>query len=362
MQIAIRTDASNLIGSGHVMRCLTLAKGLRAQGHEIQFVCRNHPGNMNHQISKAGFDVAVLEQPADPITSSDPNDYAAWLSVPQQIDADATIAALKFHPDWMIIDHYGIDRVWETIVRPAVGGIMAIDDLANRRHDCDLLLDQNCYANQAERYGDLLPTNCRLLLGPRFAILRDEFHEQRAHLTARDVTNPSRVLVFFGGYDRPGDTLTALAALDGVISESTNIDIVVGSGNVHLNKIVRYATRHGNWSVHTNITYVASLMARADFSLGAGGTTIYERMFMDLPTITVAAANNQEHVLTYCHAQNYVHYLGRSEDADSAHWQAAISDMLAGNIRYRRYEFDSDRDLLWRELQNRTDHSAALPS
>ena len=146
MRVVFRADASHKIGSGHIMRCLTLAEGLRESGAEIEFVCRKHSGNLNELISGKNFivhELSLLEVTGSQTTDSDTkNKYVRWPGVSQKQDANDTITALvEKQPEWLIVDHYGLDNVWEKKVRPHVGNIMVIDDLANRHHHCVLLLD-----------------------------------------------------------------------------------------------------------------------------------------------------------------------------------------------------------------------------
>jgi len=148
MNILIRVDSSNAIGSGHVMRCLTLADSLREKGCNCQFVCRNHPGNLSALIQEKGYRVTLL--PLQEFQVEAYPHHADWVGADWQIDAKETgslIATLETPPAWLVIDHYGLDARWETSLRPAVGRIFVIDDLADRTHDCDCLLDQNLVAN-----------------------------------------------------------------------------------------------------------------------------------------------------------------------------------------------------------------------
>ena len=174
MTIIFRTDASLLIGSGHVMRCLTLADELRLRGSNVMFICREHPGNLIDLIKDKGFTVAALQQPKTEYFMT-PEDvaHAAWLGVSWKNDATDTIPILgKTKPSWLIVDHYAIDCRWENMLRHHVGKIMVIDDLADRSHDCDLLLDQNLYQDMETRYNHLVSNSCLKFLGPKFALLR----------------------------------------------------------------------------------------------------------------------------------------------------------------------------------------------
>jgi len=196
LKILIRTDSSVQIGTGHVMRCLTLADELRERGAEIVFVCRDFAGNL------CGYTEGNLK-------------HAAWLGADWQTDArqvEEIIKDFNTHPDWLVVDHYALDERWERYLRSYVKKIMVIDDLADRPHDCDLLLDQNFYENLESRYDGLAPSGCKKLLGPKYALLRPEFREERKNLRKRD-GYVKRIMIFFGGSDPTNETTKALEAV-----------------------------------------------------------------------------------------------------------------------------------------------------
>lgn len=176
MQIVFRVDSATQIGSGHLMRCLTLATALREKGATCAFVCRSHPNNLIALLRQKGFTVYELPQGTEPRSSDD-------LGVPLEVDAQQTQTLLEKlgQVDWLVVDHYGIDANWERFLRPWVKRIFVIDDLADRPHDCDVLLDQN-YTHRQDRYDGLVPAHCSLLLGPQYALLRSEFIAAREKL------------------------------------------------------------------------------------------------------------------------------------------------------------------------------------
>ena len=159
MRVVFRADASLEIGTGHLMRCMTLADELCRRGATATFLCREQPGHLIELTRSRGFETeAIAHEDASP----------------------SHVAQL--HPDWVVVDHYGLDSAWETAVRPSTRRILAIDDLADRDHDCDLLLDQNLYDGVDQRYASRLPAHCRQLIGPHYALLRPEFADARARL------------------------------------------------------------------------------------------------------------------------------------------------------------------------------------
>src|SRR5690606_32001299 len=193
MKVALRTDASMRIGTGHLMRCLTLADALRDAGARTRFVCRALPHGLREVVIGRGHELVELPSVcgstagggdgrgapvASPHTALE---HADWLGTTQEEDAAATCDALDDGAvwDWLAVDHYAIDARWETRLRTAARRILAIDDLADRRHDCDALLDQNLHAGMHARYDGLVPDACVRLVGPRHALLRPEFAAAR---------------------------------------------------------------------------------------------------------------------------------------------------------------------------------------
>lgn len=294
MNIVIRTDSSLQIGSGHLMRCLTLAGELRSRGASVGFICRKHPGSMMPMLESKGYAVSHLEAvQTDFHGRNDDVRHAAWLGATWEVDAAETVTAMKgMKPDWLIIDHYAIDYRWEDLVRPHVGNIMVIDDLADRLHNCDLLLDQNFYDNMEQRYNGLMPEDCQLLAGPRYALLRPEFAEARWTLRQRDGI-VRRLLVFYGGSDANNETAKALTAIAGLDHPDIAVDVVIGASSPHRQDIEALCRQMPNVSSYCQVENMAELMAAADLAIGAGGATSWERCSLGLPSLVTATAANQ---------------------------------------------------------------------
>jgi len=295
--IVIRTDSSLKIGSGHVMRCLTLAEALRDSGAIVRFVCRYLPGNINDIIFKKGFKVyelssVDLDEGIDHYTEG-VEDYPHWFKVTQEQDAMETLDVLdSICPDWLIVDHYGLDCGWENRLRPHVNKLMVIDDLANRPHDCDLLLDQNYFGDSENRYEGLVPPTCTQLLGPRYALLRPEFAEARKKLCPR--TGEIRcVFIFFGGTDPENITGRTLTALSDPELAHLEVDVVLGKTNPNRASIERQVATRPKTNFYVQVKNVSELMVRADLALGAGGATTWERICLGLPSIVTILSENQ---------------------------------------------------------------------
>lgn len=197
------------------MRCLSLANALRKKGGECKFICRAHQGNLLELIHKQGFDVLVLpEKNGDLVSLGETREqqtlaHANWLGVHWRTDAEATREVLgDADVDWLIIDHYALDVRWESVLRSECKKNMVIDDIADRIHDCDLLLDQNLVENMTSRYMSKVPSRCELMLGPGFALLQPQYAELHSRVPPRD-DSIQRIMVYFGGADT--DNLTGMA-------------------------------------------------------------------------------------------------------------------------------------------------------
>ncbi|MBL8350030.1 MAG: UDP-2,4-diacetamido-2,4,6-trideoxy-beta-L-altropyranose hydrolase [Burkholderiaceae bacterium] len=297
MRVAFRVDAAPHIGSGHLMRCLTLADALKARGCETHFLGRPLPASARTQVESRQHqwhDIAIANpEPPEP----DGPRHAAWLGTAQREDAAVASRTLSsLQPEWLVVDHYALDRRWEQAVRPRVGRVMVIDDLADRDHDCDLLLDQNYHRCAEQRYDGHVPRGCRRLLGPRYALLRPEFTAARARRRGRD-GSMRRLLISLGGADAANITAVALDAALRLPSDC-EIDVVVGAAYQAHRELAERCASLERVRVHVQTDRMGELMAAADIAVGAAGSSAWERLCLGLPTVTVAIADNQVPGLT----------------------------------------------------------------
>ena len=333
MKIVFRVDASNRMGTGHLMRCLTLAHALRERGAQIHFVCRAHPGNLIELLQRKAMPVTVLLAPTAPKRERNAEDYAAHLGVTQTEDGEQTIEALHADaPDWLIVDNYGLDAEWEQILRPYVSKLMVIDDLANRPHDCDLLLDPNYTDAGDNRYQGLVPEKCRILLGPRFALLKPEYALYRQALRPRN-GEVRRVLVFFGGSDRRNMTGLALDALSTPDFSHLEVDVVVGANNQHRESLEQQINVRPLTKLYGPRPHLADLMAQADISIGGGGSTTWERMCLGLPSLVMSLSENQRPGCQSLLRAGLIQHLGVVSSDRVADLAAAIKDLIENHDR-----------------------------
>lgn len=310
LAIVFRVDASQLIGTGHVMRCLALADALRERGAKCLFIHRAFDGNMAETIRERGHTVRALPAPTIETEPGDKLDYNDWLGVPVEQDALQTLEALGAErPDWLVVDHYALDATWEAELRPAVGAIAVLDDLANRPHDCDLLLDQNYFGEPANRYSELVPQSTTRLCGPRYALLRPEYAQARQLIGPR--RGPiSRVLIFYGGADPDNETGRALRVLSRPEFAHLAADVVIGANHPYKDTLHQQAQERPRTSIHGQREHLVDLQIEADLALSSGGTTTWERCALGLPAIVTALAENQEPFNQSLADDSVVTYLG----------------------------------------------------
>lgn len=318
LTVAFRVDASFDIGTGHVMRCLTLADALVAGGARCLFICREHPGNLIGYIRDRGYPAHELPPPETSTETkalghcSGGPPHARWLGCHWETDAEQTSLILNKHrPDWLVVDHYALDARWERTLQGVFGKIMVVDDLADRPHICDLLLDQNL-GRKPDDYSDLVPKYCERLIGPRFALLRPEFAALREYsLQRRQKPELKRLLVTMGGVDQPNATGRVLDALSETnLPGDVEITVVMGASAPWLEEVRRRARRMPfTTEVVVNVNDMARRMADADLAIGAAGSTAWERCCLGLPAIVTVLADNQRVIAKALHTEGAAYML-----------------------------------------------------
>lgn len=296
MNIFFRVDASSQIGSGHVIRCLTLAKVLKKHGANCKFISRDHHNNLNEKIRKENFKIIVLPH-SNKLKSTKNNknlisNYSQWIGASSNDDAKQTIDVLKRENiDLLIVDHYGLNKSWEKKIRPFTKKIMVIDDFLDRKHDCDLFLNQNLILNQV-KYNKNLPYNCVTLLGPEYALLQPSY--RKLHKTVAARTGPiKRVLIYFGGTDCGDLIKITILSFIKLKKKELFLDIVLSQKTKNLNEIKAFAKLNKKIKIYYEMRSLENLISRADLSIGACGVTSWERCCLGLYTLVVTLEKNQ---------------------------------------------------------------------
>lgn len=331
MKAVFRVDASCQIGTGHFMRCLTLADALKQHGAQIRFISRHLPEHLRGMLAARGHEFMLLDSPQN-VADVDELAHSPWLGVSQGQDAADSIRILSDADwDWLVVDHYALDSRWGSALRQSARKILAIDDIADRRHDCDLLLDQNLYADMNSRYGGKTPSHTKLLLGPRYALLRDEF--RRLHEQVKPRKGPvGRVLIFFGGVDADnytGGVVEALSQIDGL-----QVDVVIGAQHPCREQIKASCAQHG-FICHVQTDRMGELMAAADLAVGAAGAASWERCCLGVPTLLVALADNQINIAKGLDLFGAGIYDGTLKTASVQNMRNSIANLLSAPDRIR---------------------------
>ena len=337
--VAIRADASVEIGHGHVMRCLALATALDSFGVRTTFVTVDLPAALEDVLAGLGFAIIHITR-RHPVARM----AAVGPAIDQAEDCGAVLHALANvdQVDWMIVDHYGIDRVWERAIRRGVPRVAVIDDLANRPHEAEVLLDPNLQASRS-RYAGLVPGSCRLLLGPRFALLRPEFarHEGRMHAEGGAAR---RVVAFAGSGDAGNATGRVLDAWQLIRGERPRLDVVIGEEHPRRSEIEARCAALVDVKVHVQTGRMVELLESAQLFIGAAGGANWERCFLGVPALLFAAAPNQVSNLELFAKRRTGIALGRAVDLEPASLAALIVRVLgeAGlSVAWPRVQPDS---------------------
>lgn len=325
MRVCFRVDASLLIGTGHIMRCLTLAEALVTKGANCEFISRAHEGSLIEFIRSKGYlaHALPLEHEArtapisiGPATSNFDTAHAHLLGATQSKDAEACAPILAAQrPDWLIVDHYALDFLWESDLAPYYRKLMVIDDLADRPHACDLLLDQT-FGRDAADYHSLVPVHCQVLCGSQYALLRPEFATLRPYsLQRREQPALREILVTMGGIDKDNATRQVLQALCNCpLPADSRITVVMGATAPWLD-MVRTEAQVMPWPTRVLVAVndMAQLMADSDLAIGAAGSTSWELCCLGVPTLLVCTASNQRTVIAALASVNATVKLDRAE-------------------------------------------------
>lgn len=301
VQVVFRVDSSLEMGAGHVMRCLALADALSVTGVSCRFITRAHLGNITALVAKRGYEVSLL--PVGILqdhSETQPNPYARWLGVHCLLDAEQTIAALanRPKPKWLVVDHYALDHQWERMVRHSCEHLLVLDDLANRNHDADMLIDQTLGRLESD-YLNLVNLTCQVRCGVQHVLLRSEFNEWRKISLERRV-DPilRRILISLGGVDQYNISSQILRILGKCgLPADIEICIILGESSpwiADLRQLVRECSTKVQLIVAAE--NMAELLAGCDLAIGAAGTSCWERCYLGVPTLMLVLAENQREI------------------------------------------------------------------
>ena len=315
--LLFRADSGDTVGWGHTMRCFSLAKKFQEKNFKISFIVRKYPNNLSNFLEKEGFDIFYL---------NDKQYY--WKS-----DAKQTQKIIQEigDIDFLIMDNYKLNIKWEKFLKPHVKKLIVIDDMTLRNHECDLLLDQNYYENTKKLYSKLIPKECRLLMGPKFALIRDEFYQKRQKLKKRN-GEINRILVSFGGSNPIDDIIKTINGIKGLKNNKIKVDLLIPNSNKYDMKIQKLFSKFVNITIHHKNFNMSELMNQSDLSIGAGGSSTWERCCLGLPSIVSIFAKNQVQLTEEMAKNGFVINLGMSKKISSQHYTDAIKNLNKSSL------------------------------
>jgi UDP-2,4-diacetamido-2,4,6-trideoxy-beta-L-altropyranose hydrolase len=309
MIVIFRVDTSAQIGRGHITRCVTLAIALKEKGAEIVFICRKNPEFPYKLFKDKDFNLSLL-----PAYTNKLIDKESWLGVEELVDAEQTVEKIgTIKPDWLIVDHYGIGYEWESLLKEHVKKLFVIDDYVSRKHNCDLFLNQNHLDDISNELNEnILSENTTKLLGPQYVLLDKIYCE---HKFSKSINNSKRILLYLGT-DPDNITGQILTRLLQPEFSDLKIDIVLGGCNPFENEIRKQAESNPLIYIHDVLPDLCQLMKQADLSIGAGGATTWERMFMGVPSLIICTADNQLLTCEALYKEGLIEYAGHVNDID----------------------------------------------
>ena len=332
--IAFRVDVAPHIGTGHLQRCLTLATQLKERFVKSIFYVRQYDSNLLNIIDDNGFEYSVIGSSINKLFS---DRHAEWLGVTQQVDAKEFLqSASDFRIDGLVIDHYSIDSVWENYIRNKLSiPIVVIDDLANRTHLSDILIDQNYWPNIDVRYNGLLPNYSQRLLGPKYALLKPTYEEMRQSSTDRNQrVGLNSVLVNFGGVGNFSLWQTVIPALLKCLKY--NFHIITGKlPTEHYSILSDLIQKTSHIKMEETTDKMPELMNTSIYCLGACGSTVWERFCLGLNSALIDIAENQKELVNGLYHSDLIDYLGDIESVSTNKIYEFISSLNLEDEKYR---------------------------
>lgn len=274
--ILFRADGNPQIGSGHVMRCLSIADAAKDQGLECRFAVAD--GSFFSTIRERGFGCEVLD-----------TDY-------RHMDAERDALARLLLRDGLaavVVDSYFVTPEYLAWLGQ-FADVTYIDDLAAFAYPVKNLVNYNIYGPELDYEGLYKAAGIpapQFLLGPRYAPLRKQFQNIPSRAARRAAAD---ILVSTGGADPEHMALRIVRHLGGWSPEPPyRFHFVVGGMSPDVQALRQIAKKCPWMQLHENVQDMAGLMCRCDLAIAAAGSTLYELCACGVPTITYAFADNQ---------------------------------------------------------------------
>ncbi len=312
--IFFRVDSSFGVGFGHLNRCLILAEIFKKRKMKLHFICKNLKGNVTNEIKLRGYNLHFIKN----LKNSNYQDYLNTRKILESFEDEIC---------YLLIDNYHWDEKYEKKLRFLVEKIIVIDDLANRKHDCDLLIDQNLYSNFEDRYNKLVPKNCQKLLGPRYVLLRKEFLRSKRKAKINSI---KKIFVSFGGQDVSNETVRVLSAIKKSKLNYQKINFLVNKSNNNLRNLKKISKNMKGVVISTEEKKLSKLIQNSDLSIGAGGSMTWERAYLGIPSIVLILSKNQFEIANTMEKKGCIYNMGWSKNLKISDYQK-IFDRLRIN-------------------------------
>ncbi|MBI5683050.1 MAG: UDP-2,4-diacetamido-2,4,6-trideoxy-beta-L-altropyranose hydrolase [Deltaproteobacteria bacterium] len=322
MHLYIRADADSKIGTGHVMRCIALAQGWQDRGGKVTFLSHCESEELQERITNEGFEFLFLEK-----MHPHPSDLEQTLE---------NLSSIIHHPSsnyWLVLDGYHFTSEYQKALRDAGIRCLVIDDMNHLPHyHVDIILDQNIYATDMDYRCD---EDTTLLLGTKYVLLRREFLKYR-NFNRQIPESATNILVTLGGADPDNVTLKVMYALEQVQVNGLEAVVVVGGSNPHY-ETLQSAIRNLQPKIRLecNASNMPELMAWADVAVSAGGSTVWELIFMVVPSVVMILADNQKEIAEELEKEDVVVNLGWHEDVTEMDIRDAVQNLLADSDKRR---------------------------
>ena len=310
-----------------MMRCLNLANSLKNKGHNCYFFSKNLQGNINQIITENKISLITLEAIS--------KDQFEWLE-----DVNATIYLAKnLQIDWFILDHYEINLEWQKLIKKVCKKTMIIDDLANKKYYSDVILNQNLISKQA--YLDLTLKDCKLFIGPEYALINSSFDNPRLRNFSEEKIN---LLIYLGSNDIYDQISKAIEA--SLKFTKINCIVITGINNPHNKLISKKFHDHENLTILNNTENMSEYMNWADLAIGTCGISAWERCAMALPTIACITAENQRKDAEELFKLGAIHLLGDAENISVKEWHEAINLLVMNKNQLKKMTYASHSVML----------------
>jgi len=316
----VRADGPFEIGTGHITRCIAIAEELKNSFTKIIFLTKKSTGDLIDVIEKSGFEVKILDSQTKQLIE-DKYDFNNEIKI-----ITTLLTQYESNLNFLLIDHFGIDTNYESPLRKIFKKIFVIDDLANRKHDCDLLIDQNYYKDINKRYSGLVPKNSITLLGPEYVILRSEFHNSQKVKYQKNIL-PKKIFVSYGGSDPTNESKKVLDAICSLKSRQFDVTVIAGIHNQNFEKLKKQFAEMKNIKIFLRVDNFSELLSSSELCFGAGGTTTWERLYLGIPSIVTIISPDQKESVEFLSSLGHIINLGLAKDVTVKTYADAIMNI-----------------------------------